>query len=312
MIDTESAAWRQTRLLVEILPVVAAEECFALKGGTAINLFILDLARLSVDIDLTYLPREDHATAVAGIDAALRRIAAALRSLSPPYVVNEGNADKDGRIDTLNVRARDAGVKIEVNPVLRGTIHPVRVISIRPEAERRLGFARMQVLSEEDLYGGKLVAALDRQHPRDLFDAKLLMEGSGISEGVLHGFLLYLAGHKGVMAHTLEPRSRDIAELHRTQFDGMTEQTASVEELVAARERLIRELRARIGGREKRFLLSVKRGEPDWSLLPVAGAADWPPVLWKLHNLERLRAEQPARHAEALTNLERVLEQMAG
>ena len=49
----------QVALLMSVIPAVAEESCFALKGGTAINLFIRDLPRLSVDIDLTYLPVAD-------------------------------------------------------------------------------------------------------------------------------------------------------------------------------------------------------------------------------------------------------------
>ena len=47
---------RQVQLLIRVLPSIAEEACFALKGGTAINLFVRDMPRLSVDIDLTYLP----------------------------------------------------------------------------------------------------------------------------------------------------------------------------------------------------------------------------------------------------------------
>lgn len=70
---------RQVRLLVQTLPLVFQEPVFALKGGTAINLFVRDLPRLSVDIDLTYLPVEDRDTSLAAIDAALRRICAGTR-----------------------------------------------------------------------------------------------------------------------------------------------------------------------------------------------------------------------------------------
>lgn len=307
MIDTESGAWRQMRLLVEILPIIAAEECFALKGGTAINLFVLDLPRISVDVDLTYLPRQTHAEASAGIDAALRRIAESLRSVSPPYGVAEGRANTDGHIDTLTVTARGTQVKIETNAVLRGSLYSCRMLEVRPGTERRLGFARMTVLSDEDLYGGKLVAALDRQHPRDLFDAKVLMEGGGITDGVFKAFLLYLCGHKGVIAHILEPRRRALAELYAAQFEGMAEREVGVAELEDARERLIAELHARIGEREKRFLLSLKRRQPDWSLIALEGASDWPAVDWKLHNLGRMTAQ---RHAVALARLEGVLDRI--
>ena len=61
----------QLRLLVDILPAVAAEDDFALKGGTAINLFYRDLPRLSVDIDLTFLPIRDRVQSLADIDVAM-------------------------------------------------------------------------------------------------------------------------------------------------------------------------------------------------------------------------------------------------
>jgi len=66
---------QQAALLVSVLPLVAEEECFALKGGPAINLFIRDLPRLSVDIDLTYLPVADRAGSLEAIDAALKPMA---------------------------------------------------------------------------------------------------------------------------------------------------------------------------------------------------------------------------------------------
>lgn len=307
MIDTEGAAWRQMQLLVEILPFVAKEECFALKGGTAINLFVLDLPRISVDIDLTYLPRQSHAEASAGIDAGLRRISEALRGVSPPYAVAAGRANAQGHIDTITVTGPAAQVKIETNVVLRQTLFPVRVLEVGPAVRRRLGFARIAVLSDADLYGGKLAAALDRQHPRDLFDVLVRLEREGITDDVFHGFLLYVAGHKGVMAHTLAPRRRPIAELHAGQFSGMAERDVTVEELEGAREKLIKTLYARMGEREKQFLLSIKRRQPDWSVTPVQGAADWPAVRWKLHNLERM---SPERHAAAVANLEQVLERI--
>lgn len=50
----------QVKLIFDILPLVAVEEFFALKGGTAINLFVRDMPRLSIDIDLVYLPKEER------------------------------------------------------------------------------------------------------------------------------------------------------------------------------------------------------------------------------------------------------------
>jgi predicted nucleotidyltransferase component of viral defense system len=66
---------KQVALLVKIVPLVAKEVVFALKGGTAINLFLRNMPRLSVDIDLTYLPVKDRASSLKEIDTAMHRIA---------------------------------------------------------------------------------------------------------------------------------------------------------------------------------------------------------------------------------------------
>lgn len=65
---------KQVHLLLSVLPLVAKEKCFALHGGTAINLFHHNMPRLSVDIDLTYLPVEDRDTSIAHINKSLHRI----------------------------------------------------------------------------------------------------------------------------------------------------------------------------------------------------------------------------------------------
>lgn len=224
---------------------------------------------------------------------------------SPPFEVAAGGGDETGLIDTLKVSRGGAGIKIEVNPVLRGTLHPARSLAIRPAAEEHFGFARMLVLAHEDLYAGK--AALDRQHPRDLFDVKLLLENDGLTDPLFRAFLVYLAGHKGVIARTLDPRRKDISRLYRDQFIGMVAAPVSLEDLVEARERLIRTVHARLGAREKQFLISLKRMEPDWDLLSVPGADTLPAIRWKLHNLGEMDA---ARRKAAVENLERVLEKI--
>jgi hypothetical protein len=74
---------RQVALLVRILPLVAEEKCFALKGGTAINLFYRDMPRLSVDIDLTYIPLAPRPAALKEIDTAMKRIAVRITAAIP-------------------------------------------------------------------------------------------------------------------------------------------------------------------------------------------------------------------------------------
>lgn len=301
---TDSRYFRQVRMLVEVLPAVAAEDCFALKGGTAINLFLHDLPRLSVDIDLTYLPVSGYEAARTGIDRALRRIRDRLLKTAPAFEVAAGRGGDAAAVDTLGVSRDGLSVKIEVNPVLRGALYPVVSMPIRPAAEALFGFARMPVLAHDDLYGGKLMAALDRQHPRDLFDVMVLFEGAGITDTLFRAWLVYLIGHKGNMADTLNPNRKPLAALYGAEFLDMTGRAVTMDELAAVREHLITELHARLGDREKSFLLSVKRGKPDWALLGVAGADQWPAVKWKLHNIARMPAD---KHAHAVAHLEKVL-----
>ncbi len=301
---TDSDDFRRVRMLVEVLPAVAAEACFALKGGTAINLFFLDLPRLSVDIDLTYLPFTGYTEAGAGIDAALRRVRDCLVGGLHPFMVRLGPGRGSGHVDTLHVERDGLDIKIEVNPVLRGALHPTAFMTVRPAAEDHFGYAQMTVLAPDDVYAGKLVAALDRQHPRDLFDVKLLLDAGKLTDSLFRAFLVYLAGHKGVIAHTLEPRRKDIARLYREQLQDMVAEPVSLDALVDARERLIREIHARTGDAEKQFLLSVKRMRPEGSLIGLPQASELPAIRWKLHNLAQMTDEN---HKAALANLEQVL-----
>jgi predicted nucleotidyltransferase component of viral defense system len=178
----------QVQLLVRVLPLVAAEDCFALKGGTAINLFIRDMPRLSVDIDLAYLPVAGRAGSLAAIEAALVRIKAAIEAGIPGSIVTTATTAPENRIVKLMVSIAGAQIKIEANPVLRGSVYPAVELSVSNSVEDEFGFAAMQVLSFADLYGGKLVAAMDRQHPRDLFDARDLLRIEGVDDDLRRAF----------------------------------------------------------------------------------------------------------------------------
>ena len=303
MITPDNRFYGQVQLLVRVLPYVAAEDCFALKGGTAINLFFRDLPRLSVDIDLAYLPLSEYEESRRAIDAALRRIGERLSGASPGFRVTVGANDEAGLIDTLNVTDGAHTVKVEVNPVLRGSVNPPSLLTLRPIVQEEFGFAQITGLAFEDVYAGKLMAALDRQHPRDLFDVLVLLENEGISGALFRTWLVYLIGHKGSMAAVLHPHRTDIAALYRGQFLNMTERPIGLETLLDVRERLITDLRRRLGEPEKTLLLSVKRGEPRWDLLDLKGVEALPAVKWKLLNIERMSPEARTRAVERLAQV---------
>lgn len=211
----------QVRLLVTVLPVVAREPCFALKGGTAINLFLRNMPRLSVDIDLAYVLNEERATALMEIDAALTRISSILNRQPYGYRVRVKN-QQENYVYSLLVANSEATIKIEVNPVLRGVVYPSEMRRIVNRAEVDYGFAEATVLSFADLYAGKIVAALDRQHPRDLFDVMLLLANEWINDALFAAFLVYLISHDGAIARLLDPTLKPLQELYERQFAGMT------------------------------------------------------------------------------------------
>lgn len=190
----DTAYYRQARLLLRILPVIARYPVFALKGGTAINFFIRDLPRLSVDIDLTYTPFDDRETALAAISDTLQNIEEGIKRLIRPATVIRKTFE--GNVAGLQIRADGSLVKIEPNPVLRGTIYEPQVLSVSPHVQDEFALSvRTQVLAVEDLYGGKICAALDRQHPRDLFDVKLLLDNEGITDPIRRSFIVHLISH---------------------------------------------------------------------------------------------------------------------
>lgn len=295
----EAAYERQVQLLVRTLPFVFREPVFALKGGTAINLFVRDLPRLSVDIDLTYLPIEDRETSLSHIDAALRRIADAIEQDLPGAVVARGKADQT-IIDKLLVRADGAVIKVEVTPVLRGVVFEPEIRAVSAAVEDRFGYAEARLVSHADLYAGKIMAALDRQHPRDLFDIRDLLADEGVTPELRQAFVVYLVSHHRPMAEVLRANPKNLGEEYARGFDGMTSEPVVLEALLDARTTLGRIIVDEMPEDHRAFLLGFKAGAPDWDRLGLPAAAALPAVRWKQINLDRLATDRREAMVERL------------
>jgi predicted nucleotidyltransferase component of viral defense system len=294
------------RLLTRVAPLVLVDDTFALKGGTAINLFVRDMPRLSVDLDLVFpehtVPR---AEALKRINEAIRQSVARLKK---QRFQTHALASADAGETKLLVRQGATQVKIEVNFVMRGTVNPVRMASLTQSARDTLhADLEIPVVSLEDVYGGKLVAAMDRQHPRDLFDVMQLFAHEGITPGIRRAFVVYLASHNRPMHEVLFPTLRDIRQEFENNFAGMTVDPVELDALVAAREQMVRELQQGMTADERRFLLSLVAAEPEWNLLDVPHVQQLPGVRWKLQNLERLRKADARKFAEQRDALARLL-----
>lgn len=294
------------RFMARIARNVFADGVFALKGGTAINLFVRDLPRLSVDLDLVFLdhtlPREQ---ALDAISKALASIAERLKALGFDV---PGKRTGESGDSYLNVRRDGLQVVVEVNEVIRGTLLAPQTRPLQPKAKEVLGVElELPVLAESEIYAGKLVAALDRQHPRDLFDVHHLFAAGGITAEMRRSFVAYLASHNRPTHEVLAPRLKDIAVTFEEGFEGMARDPLDLSALLAARDRLIDEIQKGLTKEERQFLVSLAAAEPDWDLIGFPVLAEMPGPSWKLQNLKKFAKKNPQKFRDQLARLEKLL-----
>ncbi len=294
------------QLLLSVIPTVSRVPDFAMKGGTAINLFLRDLPRASVDIDLVFtrldLARDEALSAIAqGLQTmatSVKRQGMDARALGP----------RTGPESKLRIEADRASVTIEVNTIFRGTVLPTEIRELTRTAREQFGMQlSARLLASPELYGGKLVALLDRQHPRDLFDAYLLLENEGLTADIVSCFVIYLAGHNRPTHELLDMKPKDVTDAYANDFMGMTEREVSLDDLLSARLRIAAELRKKLTASQRRFLLSVTRGEPEWEASGFQHADRLPALQWKLVNIAKLARTNARKHAQIVAALERVL-----
>ncbi|MBU2623650.1 MAG: nucleotidyl transferase AbiEii/AbiGii toxin family protein [Proteobacteria bacterium] len=299
MIDT--VYFRQAELLLRILPFIDREAVFALKGGTAINFFVRDLPRISVDIDIVYLPVGERDLSLREISAALVRVSQSIGSKIPGAKIFPRKIMTTGFLGGLSVQRQDAMVKIESNTVIRGSVFPPERKNLSPKARSVFEVSvECRTLSENELYAGKICAALDRQHPRDLFDIYMLFKYGCFSDAMRKAFIVYLISHDRPMAEILNPGFIDIRPVFEAEFKDMTLEEVRCEELEKTREDLISTIAGELTIQEKQFIVSVKDGMPQWDLLGLEGVENLPAVKWKLLNIDKMN---PSKHKQAVRKL---------
>ncbi len=297
---------QQLELLLACLPAVGGIKNFALKGGTAINLFARsDFPRVSVDLDLTFCPVIDRNSSLVEIEQGLQSIAKQLNKLKNVIVMPYKNIATT-TITKLIVTRLKTSIYIEVNFIVRGHVLPVVKLDLATKVQDLYGVAILDqpILAIAELYGSKICAALDRQHPRDLFDIKLLLEDLGFTLEIKQAFLIYLLSSNRPMNELLNPNLIDQRQAYTEEFLGMTDREVTYENLLDTREQLITEIHQKLTAADKEFLLSIKRGVPDWTKFAFPEVELLPSVQWKLQNIARM---DKAKHADMLKKLEKVL-----
>ncbi|MFN0189053.1 MAG: nucleotidyl transferase AbiEii/AbiGii toxin family protein [Bacteroidia bacterium] len=291
---------KQVGLLLSILPEIAKEDCFALHGGTAINLFVRNMPRLSVDVDITYLSLEDFETSQFHINEALKRIVVNIQKVLPGSRIQH-----EEKICKLLVNDKKVSVKVEVSLMSRGCIFEPEVMQLCLKAQEEFdAFVEVKVLHHGLLFGSKICAALDIQHPRDLFDVLYLLKNEGFTDEVKSGFLFYLLSHSRPIHEILSPHLLDQTSAMETQFSGMTSEGFTYYEYEKTRESLIKAIHQNLTESDKLFLMGILKLQPDWTIYDFK---DYPGLKWKLLNLEKLNGGNPEKYQVMIEQLQAVL-----
>jgi predicted nucleotidyltransferase component of viral defense system len=295
---------KQVKLLLRILPLIAREETLAIHGGTAINLFYSDMPRLSVDIDLTWIPFRDRKSDLNAIKEKLIALRTIVAANIPGIVVNEPVVDSE----EYKMRISDTSgteVKIEVNTINRGVFETPKLLSLCNRAQELFGmFCEIRAVPFGQTYGGKIVAALDRQHPRDLFDVMKLFDNFPYNAELKNGVLFCLLSSKRPFHELLNPTLIDQRRVLESQFGGMTDQHFSYEMFETTRNLLIETVRENLTSDDKDILLSFAEGNPMWTSQDFV---KFPGVQWKLLNINKLKEMNPKKHNDQIKALEVIL-----
>jgi predicted nucleotidyltransferase component of viral defense system len=287
----------QVRLLLRMLPVIYREKDFAVHGGTAINLFIKNLPRYSVDVDVTYIPLGPRDESLTEIDKKLVAISQQLQRAVPGINIRPVP-------NKLLCSLGRSTVKIEVNGIKRGIIGPTIEMPLCHKAQEEFGmYCKARIVPVEQLYGGKIAAALSRQHPRDLFDYNY-METDKIDR-LKRGFMFALLGSDKPFIESLAPHAINQQEALENQFRGMTDIPFAYENYETAREKLIAFISAMLSEEDKAFLVSFEEGDPQWDESAYSDFRDFPSVQWKLLNLNKLKTQKLAKHRLEVERLKR-------
>jgi len=205
----------------------------------------------------------------------------------------------------IQISKGGAVVKIEVNQGIRGLMNNLNELILCKKAQEDFdAFCSIQGVPLGQLYGGKICAALDRQHPRDLFDVHYMLENEGITNSINEGFLFTLLSSAKSMHDILFPNKIDQRATFENQFKGMTLKSFTYSDFELTRDRLLTSLHDSLTKEDREFIVAFKNATPNWDYLDFK---KFPAVQWKLENLLALKASNPKKHEKLISRLQKQL-----
>lgn len=195
-----------------------------------------------------------------------------------------------------------ATVKIEVNGTKRGILGEVEIMELCPKAKEEFqANCKAHIVPYSQLYGGKITAALSRQHPRDMFDCKYMKDQT--FEDVKDGLILCLLGSDKPIVESLSPNNINQEEALENQFKGMSDIPFTYTDYEQARESIIKKVNDSLTNSDKEFLVSFEDGIPLWEKCCAGDLSQYPSVQWKLLNIDKLKKQAPDKHKEGVDKL---------
>lgn len=296
---TLDKAARLLDLLAELNEHPLLKDKLALQGGTAINLFMLDLPRLSVDIDLSYVGALDMNAMLADRPLVERSIDEVARSQG--YSVSRTQGGHAGRTFVLNYRSQWGvdHVKIDCIYMNRSPLMPIEHKASPLRAE-----LAVPIFSDIELIAGKTKAFFDRVKVRDLYDIanlkRILDEKSMEERAVAHKVILFYASLSATFPNGFEDRPKRFSNRFRDLEEQLlpmlrrSEKTPSIDELTAVAHDFVTTYVLPKTDAEKEYLERFARGSFDPALLfgndPITHAAlISPEAQRKLQNIRKMQ-----------------------
>jgi predicted nucleotidyltransferase component of viral defense system len=283
----------QAELVLETLGLFDWESCFALKGGTAINYFYSNMPRLSIDIDLVYLPVNSRVEAINEIKANLAKFIKKIKNIYRQVkIIKESKSNPVGILYIDNSKAK---IKIEPNIIIRGTVIPTKFIPLNKVVSEYFNQElEVKCLDFKEIMAGKLVASFDRQHPRDIFDAKAILSIDNKNELkiIVELFVIYLSQSNRPFSELLNPKFIYFENLYNTALEGTLREKYDIYTLIQNRIDVFEAIKSNLTPGHKEFLISLMSLDPKWELLSFENIHCLPGIQWKLKNIEMMNTEK--------------------
>lgn len=301
---------KQVSLLIRVMPEVFKIDAFALHGGTAINLFHQNMPRLSVDIDLTLIPFGARESDLKTIQLLLHEVSERLKQTIPGIVITLPSIQNEEC--KLFCQLGEARIKLEVNTVNRGIISPVEIMPLCLLAQETFDqFTEARIVPKSQLFGGKIVAALDRQHPRDIFDIHQFLSMNYELFEIKRGLIFCLLSSNRPIHELLNPNLTNKKSAFGNQFDGMSDLDFTYQQFEETRNTLIKKVRDLFSEEDSVFFINFMKGNLEGLPDGKEGSNDmflsYPAIQWKRYNLKMLKIKNPDKFKKLIENTESIL-----